>query len=140
MREHRSIILTAVFVLAGALIWYRDFPEQPWTLLRVAGLVLAIPAFVLWVTARIQLGRSFAVRAEAKELVTHGLYSKIRNPIYVFGALFITGFLLLINKPLWLLVLAAIIPLQIYRAKVEAKVLEAKFGDAYRAYRSKTWF
>ena len=140
MKQHRTAILTALLILAGITFSYGEFQNQPWTLIRIAGLVLAIPAFVLWVTARIQLGSSFAVRAQAKELVTRGLYSKIRNPVYVFGALFITGFFLLIGKPAWLLMLAVIVPLQIWRAHVEAKVLEEKFGDAYRAYRSGTWF
>jgi protein-S-isoprenylcysteine O-methyltransferase Ste14 len=33
-----------------------------------------------------------------------------------------------------------IIPLQIFRARREAAVLEAKFGDEYREYRKRTWF
>ncbi len=140
MKEHRVAILTALFILAGAVVGYRDFQNQPWTATRVAGLVLVIPGFALWVTARVQLGRSFSLRAQAKELVTHGLYAKIRNPVYVFGALFILGFFLLINKPVGLLLLVVIVPLQIFRARKEARVLEEKFGDAYREYRSKTWF
>ena len=140
MKKHRVAILTALFILTGAWLWYRGFQDQPWTPIRVIGLIVVIPAFALWVTARIQLGSSFAVRAQAKELVTRGLYSKIRNPVYVFGTIFIAGFLLLINKPVWLLVLAVVVPLQVFRARKEAKVLEGKFGDAYLEYRSKTWF
>jgi protein-S-isoprenylcysteine O-methyltransferase Ste14 len=30
--------------------------------------------------------------------------------------------------------------MQIWRARREAQVLEAAFGDAYREYRRKTWF
>jgi protein-S-isoprenylcysteine O-methyltransferase Ste14 len=72
--------------------------------------------------------------------VTHGVYSKIRNPIYVFGTVLIAGFVLLIHRPkLWLLVLAVII-MQTLRAHREARVLQAAFGDAYREYRRKTWF
>jgi len=33
-----------------------------------------------------------------------------------------------------------IVPLQIWRAGKEAKVLEASFGDEYRTYRAGTWF
>jgi protein-S-isoprenylcysteine O-methyltransferase Ste14 len=89
--------------------------------------------------ARYQLGRSFAVRAEAHQLVTRGIYSKIRNPIYVFGTVMIAGFVLIIHKPVgWLFVLVVVI-LQIGRAHREARVLEAAFGDAYREYRRKTW-
>jgi hypothetical protein len=51
-----------------------------------------------------------------------------------------TGFVLVFHRPvLWLLV-AAIIVMQTVRARREARVLEAAFGDAYRDYRRKTWF
>jgi protein-S-isoprenylcysteine O-methyltransferase Ste14 len=54
--------------------------------------------------------------------------------------LLIAGAFLYINQPraLWLFV--ALIPLQIYRARQEGKVLEARFGDEYRQYKSRTWF
>jgi protein-S-isoprenylcysteine O-methyltransferase Ste14 len=40
----------------------------------------------------------------------------------------------------WLLVFLAVIPLQIWRARKETQVLDAKFGEEYRRYRSTTWF
>jgi protein-S-isoprenylcysteine O-methyltransferase Ste14 len=103
-------------------------------------LALAIPSFSLWLAARIQLGRSFAVRVQAKELVTHGLYSRIRNPIYLFGSLFLAALCLLLDKPIGLLLLLVVLPLQAMRAHKEARALEEKFGDAYRQYRARTWF
>jgi protein-S-isoprenylcysteine O-methyltransferase Ste14 len=33
-----------------------------------------------------------------------------------------------------------LIPMQIVRARKEARVLEEKFGEEYRAYRARTWF
>jgi protein-S-isoprenylcysteine O-methyltransferase Ste14 len=35
--------------------------------------------------------KSFSVRAEAKALVTTGLYSKFRNPVHLFGRVAYTG-------------------------------------------------
>jgi protein-S-isoprenylcysteine O-methyltransferase Ste14 len=60
--------------------------------------------------------------------------------VYVFGSLFIAGFILLMARPIWLLLFVVIIPLQIWRGRKEARVLEAKFGEAYRIYRAGTWF
>ena len=80
------------------------------------------------------------MRAKARALVTHGLYSRIRNPIYVFGALTVAGIFLFAGAPKLLWVLAALVPLQIYRARKEGRVLVAKFGDEYRAYKARTWF
>ncbi|MCU1336486.1 MAG: hypothetical protein JWO19_2067 [Bryobacterales bacterium] len=78
------IPIPAIVVPLVVLLLYLFVPgikEQPWTALRLAGAFLAVVGYILFVTARLQLGKSFAVTAQAKELVTHGLYSRIRNPI-----------------------------------------------------------
>ncbi len=90
--------------------------------------------------ARYTLGRSFSIRAKATALVTTGIYSRIRNPIYVSGMFFIIGAALMLRKPYVLLFLVVIVPMQIIRARREARVLEEKFGEEYRAYRKRTWF
>ena len=83
---------------------------------------------------------SFSVQAKAVALVTTGLYSRIRNPIYVFGSLTIVGFFLWANQPWLLLGLVVLIPLQVYRSRCEEKVLTEKFGATYLAYKQRTWF
>jgi protein-S-isoprenylcysteine O-methyltransferase Ste14 len=103
--------------------------------------VLLAIGFSGWLTARLQIREFFAVTAQAQGLVTTGIYSKIRNPIYFFGVILFVGMALYLTLPWWvLLVLLLIIFMQVLRARNEARVLEAKFGDAYRQYRSKTWF
>jgi protein-S-isoprenylcysteine O-methyltransferase Ste14 len=104
------------------------------------GLAIAVPALGLLFVARFQLGGSFSVTPQARQLVTHGLYSKIRNPIYFFGEIMIAGFFIAIQKPLLLLVLAIVTPMQIVRARKESQVLEEKFGEEYREYKQRTWF
>jgi hypothetical protein len=68
------------------------------------------------------------VQAKASTLVTTGLYSRIRNPIYVFGGLAIAGFMLWANQPWLLLFFVVLIPMQVWRSRVEARVLTEKFG------------
>jgi protein-S-isoprenylcysteine O-methyltransferase Ste14 len=104
------------------------------------GLGLSIASFFLWATARWQLGRSFSVKPQAKALVTHGIYSRIRNPIYTFGFLWAIGLILVVGRPVLLVVLLVMVPTQFIRARREARVLEEKFGEEYRAYRRRTWF
>lgn len=135
----RNIVLTLVVGAAAVYVAWERAPAQ-WTPLQGVGLCLAAAAFLLWTVARFQLGNSLAVTAQAKQLVTRGLYSRIRNPIYCFGSLFLAGGMLLLGRPLWLLIFAVIIPLQFWRARAEARVLDAKFGEEYRAYRARTWF
>ena len=111
-----------------------------WNAARIFGLCIAVPAAVLVFTARWQLGKSFSVTPQARELVTWGLYSKIRNPIYVFSALLLLGVLIALQYRYALLLLLVLVPIQIVRAHQEAKVLETRFGEEYRNYRKGTWF
>jgi protein-S-isoprenylcysteine O-methyltransferase Ste14 len=111
-----------------------------WNAARLVGFCIAVPAAVLLFTARWQLGRSFSVTPQARELVTWGIYSRIRNPIYVFSALLLLGVLIALQHRYALLLLLVLIPIQVTRAHQEAKVLEAKFGEEYRNYRKGTWF
>lgn len=133
-------IVTGAAALVAALIFLRYASGQPWTPWRIAGMAIAAPAFVLFLLARIQLGRAFSVQAKATTLVTTGIYARIRNPIYVFGGLFVAGCILWADRPWWLLVFVPLIPLQVLRARKEADILQAKFGDAYLEYKRKTWF
>ena len=133
-----NIVTLVVFVLGLTLVGIHSAHES-WTPLRIAALILGLPSVLLLILARIELGGSFSARPKAQALVTHGLYSRIRNPIYVFGTLTIVALLLYVNRPLWLLILLVIIPLQIYRARLEGKILEAKFGEEYRQYTARTW-
>lgn len=86
------------------------------------------------------IGRRLSLQAKASTLVTTGLYARIRNPIYVFGALFLAGIIIWTSRPWLLLIFVILIPMQILRSRKESKVLEEKFGPAYVAYKQKTWF
>jgi protein-S-isoprenylcysteine O-methyltransferase Ste14 len=140
--EGRPLYLfTAVqIVAAAAILWFVFTRPGPWDVRRSIGAALVVAGIFGIAAARYQLGKSFALRPEARQLITHGIYSKIRNPIYVFGTVAIAGFSLVLHRPILWLFLAAVIILQTLRARREAQVLEAAFGDAYREYRRKTWF
>jgi protein-S-isoprenylcysteine O-methyltransferase Ste14 len=136
----RANVLTFALIVAVAVALFRQSMGLPWTMSRIIGVAIAAPALLLLLTARIQLGRAFSVRAEASNLVTSGLFSRIRNPIYVFSALFILGLIIWSGRPLYLLIFAVLVPMQIYRSRKESAVLEAKFGEEYRNYKQRTWF
>jgi protein-S-isoprenylcysteine O-methyltransferase Ste14 len=112
----------------------------PRTRLSYAGLILATAALPFWVAARRQLGDAFSAKPEARRLVTQGLYSKIRHPIYVFGCLAYFGSLLALQIWPILAVWLALTPIELVRARREDRVLADAFGAEYAAYRSRTWF
>jgi len=106
----------------------------------MAGAGLAGVSVAMLAVARLQLGASFSVKAKASKLVTTGLYSKIRNPIYVFGALFLVGIAIVLENWVLLAILVVLAPLQIVRAKKEEAVLHEAFGEEYDQYKAATWF
>src|SRR5512146_2619905 len=114
-------------VAIALLLW--AFRPATWDAMHVAGLALTVFGIGLLTLARYQLGNAFSISPQATVLVTSGLYSRIRNPVYVFGAIGIAGVFLYLGRPLLLLIFLVIIPMQIVRARAEARVLEAKFGD-----------
>ena len=132
--------LTMTIIVAFAVVFAINLQRFPITVTRAVGLGIAIPSFILFMVARIQLGRAFSVKAKATTLVTTGIYSRIRNPIYVFGVLMVAGVIIWTNHPWFLLVYVVIIPLQIFRIRKEEQVLEGKFGAAYLEYKRRTWF
>ena len=130
------LFIFGVIVLLFVLVTW----PSPWNVQRYVGTVLAIVGISLVALARYQLGPSFSVKAKAHQLVTSGIYSKIRNPIYVFGLVALIGVTLVLQKPAFWIVLVFVVILQTIRARKEARVLEDTFGEQYREYRRKTWF
>jgi protein-S-isoprenylcysteine O-methyltransferase Ste14 len=138
--DFRSITRVWLVLVLGLVGVGAIFRSAPHTTTCWIGLALALIGLAGVIVARYTLGRSFSVRAKATALVTTGIYSRIRNPIYVSGMFLIAGVLLMIHRPEGFALFLILIPLQVIRARREAAVLEAQFGDAYRQYRQQTWF
>ena len=139
MKPYTPILMAAALAFAfwaqvaivNGGVWHWEF---------TVGLLLVVPSFLLWVLARYQLGDAFTPRAEARRLVTHGLYSRIRHPIYVFAECMAAGIIIFMRLPWLCIVWIPAIAWQVVRARRENRVLEAAFGDEFRRYRSHTWF
>src|SRR5689334_3196618 len=137
--QRPALVVTVLPPVAIAVILYVT-AGPPWDAMRLSGLVLVLFGLLFLTIARVQLGNAFSVTPRARMLVTRGLYSRIRHPVYIFGAITISGVLLYLRQPIFLLILLVLIPMQILRAREEERVLEASFGDEYRQYRRSTWF
>lgn len=137
------MLMPSIAVPLIVLLIYFSVPgvrEQPWTALRIGGAVLTFIAYALVTTTRIQLGDSFTIRPEAEELVTHGFYARVRNPIYIFVDFMVLGLILALRGYWVFVILAVLVVLQTLQARREARVLQAKFGPSYLEYRKQTWF
>lgn len=110
-----------------------------WSAMPAVGLAMLLGGLVLLTMARWQLGDAFSVAPRATTLVTRGLYARVRNPVYVFGLVMFAGLILYFRLPWLLLGLVPVAAMQTVRARREAKVLEDRFGEEYRAYRARTW-
>jgi protein-S-isoprenylcysteine O-methyltransferase Ste14 len=136
----RANLLTLAIVIFTLTLLVAHAPEVVWTTPKIVGAVIIGVSFPLFVLARWQLGNSFSIKAKAGRLVTKGLYSRIRNPIYLFGGLFTVGLSLFFSVWGPLVVALVIVPMQVVRARREEQVLASAFGEEYERYKSRTWF
>jgi protein-S-isoprenylcysteine O-methyltransferase Ste14 len=139
--DRGTILRVWLPMVAGLLVlgWIFHSVPEPDSPTRLIGLLVALIGLAGVILSRYTLGRSFSIAPKATALVTSGIYSRIRNPIYISGMIFLIGVVLIVERAKLLAVLLVLIPMQIIRARREAAVLEKKFGDEYREYRKRTW-
>src|SRR5712691_5530010 len=121
----------------GVLLLRAGEIDATWTAVRLLGLVLGLYAAVILPWAAATLGRFLVPRAVVfpdHTLVIRGPFRLVRHPAYsgdlalwLGTALGTLNVLLLVLWPLYLLGLSA-------EASVEERLLEGKFGQAYRDY------
>lgn len=130
-------ILYAALATAYFLIALQQVSIQ---LHHIIGIIIVTSAFFLWIVARIQLGNSFTIGAHAKELVTTGLYGKLRHPVYYFSILAVIGIAVFSWNIYMTIPVILLIVIEIMRIKQEEQVLEKTFGKKYISYKQTTWF
>ena len=105
-----------------------------------AGLTVGVIGVLLWIVAMWSLGSSLAVLPGTDKLVTKGLYRFFRHPLYMGIVLTLTGlFVACGSVPCLLYMFIVVIPLNIFRAKAEEKVLLEQLGLAYKQYMDSTF-
>jgi protein-S-isoprenylcysteine O-methyltransferase Ste14 len=128
-----SAMLGTFSILAVILFPRRELSltgEMISTLLLLAGNALAVLVLV-------QLGRSFSIMAEARQLVTSGVYRWVRHPLYLAEELAVIGIVLQFLSAWTALLLAAQIVFQLRRMRNEERVLSETFPE-YAAYKQHT--
>ena len=140
MRAVHTVLLVLAIVEVTLVVFASKAAHVAWPPMRIIGSCLLLVVIAWIVVARLQLGGSFSVTPQARQLVTTGLYARIRNPIYVASPFLLIGLSLVMAQWWPMLLIVVVVPLQIVRARREAKVLRAAFGTEYDRYRARTWF
>lgn len=132
--EPRISAVIGTFVIYAMVFFSRDdlslSGEIASTLLTMIGNAGAIVA--LW-----QLGRSFSIMAESRQLVTAGPYRFVRHPLYLAEEIATIGVFIQFASVWSALLLAVQIGFQLRRMHNEELVLTARFPE-YDAYQRTT--
>jgi protein-S-isoprenylcysteine O-methyltransferase Ste14 len=104
---------------------------------KVAGMVIVSTGFLIYIVAMFTLADYWRVGDTAKQtskLVTHGIYSVSRNPIYIFFVLYFLG-TFLINGILIFLIFTIMMALNAHYLIIEEeKFLLKSYGSAFQKY------
>jgi protein-S-isoprenylcysteine O-methyltransferase Ste14 len=132
-------ILPLIYVVT-ALPHFADYPFRPaqaWL-----GLFFAISALVMFQLTHRALGRNWSISLDVREdhqLITDGIYRKIRHPMYSAFWLWAVAQALLL--PNWVAGFAGLIgfgTLFFGRVAREERMMLETFGDGYREYMART--
>jgi protein-S-isoprenylcysteine O-methyltransferase Ste14 len=151
-RSHKGTLETVLLTLAWfgffvPLIWVASpvfsFAEYP---LHAAPLVAGVLCFIagLWLFYRshADLGTNWSLTLEVREqhrLITHGVYRRIRHPMYTALLVYSIGQVLVL--PNWVAgpsYLVAFATLFMFRVRAEEQMMLEHFGDEYSAYIPRT--
>ena len=105
------------------------------------GVLLIVGALVIFWRAHADLGLNWSPALEIREkhdLITHGIYSMIRHPMYASQVLWSVAQILLLQN--WIAgfsSLAGFLPFYFMRVKAEEQLMLEQFGDQYRSYMQK---
>lgn len=130
-----------ITALLGTLFTYlvlltpRAPPDVFWDSLST---LVVLMGSLLCILAVSDLGRSLSVMPEARKLVTHGLYRRIRHPLYLASEIATVGFFLQFRSWQAVPILVVHFYFQIRRMGWEEGILAKAFPE-YAEYQRRTW-
>lgn len=149
-REDRSNrwVLWVFSVLGLALGFFPAFAERREFLtvggdaLAWAGVVLFLLGSALRLWPVYVLGHRFSGLVTIQKehtLETRGIYAVIRHPSYLGAIVLSLGWSLAFRSGVGVILTALMVATLLGRIKAEERLLASQFGEAYDAYRARTW-
>lgn len=142
-----------VFIIPASLVFFLALFVTVWDFVQVQGMVysfgivnvvglgLFLIGFSIRRVAKRTLGEyySYGLRTLSNhELIKHGIYKYVRHPISLAAIIYSMGIPLVFSSLYGFLLMLGLIPLFLYRIRIEESMLLEKFGNEYREYMKKT--
>lgn len=108
---------------------------------RMIGLPLYVIGLTIMIVGQITLWQNysgFVVIKKGHQLIIHGIFRFTRNPIYLGAILVFASLPVYAASVYGFLAMLAMLPIILYRIKMEEKLLAEHFGDEYEKYRNTT--
>jgi protein-S-isoprenylcysteine O-methyltransferase Ste14 len=132
--EPRISALIGTFLLTVVVL----FPRRELSLLAgTVSTLLTLAGNAFAVVVLTQLRSSFSIMAEARELVTSGVYRRVRHPLYLAEEIAAVGVVMQFFSLWTALLLAVQIGFQLRRMRNEELILTEIFPE-YKMYQAKT--
>ena len=131
------VVFLVVWIADSFVFKYSTFLTQyvsNYIRVPIALIVLVISGLLAWTGLKIVFGET----REKPQVITSGVFSIVRHPIYLSSILLYLGFILLLSLSLfsalvWILIIVFYYMISVY----EEKLLIQRFGSAYEEYKKK---
>ncbi|KAA1432071.1 methyltransferase family protein [Mycolicibacter arupensis] len=115
-------------------------PQLHTPVLQAVGALLALTGIAATLHSQYDMGESWRIGVDAGEttaLVRHGVFARVRNPIFTAMLAFAAGITLMTPNPLALIVFGVLlVSIELQVRVVEEPYLVRTHGEAYENYRS----
>jgi protein-S-isoprenylcysteine O-methyltransferase Ste14 len=137
------------FIIPATLFWISALSVTAWDFVQVQqasfrfgfinllGLTSMLAGIAIRRWAKKDLGKCFSSGLRIlnnHQLVTYGIYKRVRHPAYLGNFLFWFGVPLLFSSLYSFLAMLLLIPCYVYRMQVEEKMLIERFRSEYLEY------
>jgi protein-S-isoprenylcysteine O-methyltransferase Ste14 len=141
------------FIVLASIVFFSSLTVSVWDfvwiqkavfhlgVVNILGLVLFIVGVSVRVVGRKTLGRyySYGLRtSQDQKLIKFGIYKYVRHPINLAAMLYSLGAPLVFSSLYGFCIMLVMIPLILYRTRIEEQMLVKKFGNEYLGYIKKT--